>query len=300
MPYGEEIVGLGNRTSADKYVADDVRQGFTGYIKDDETGLDFAQARMYKKELGRFTGVDSGAFTPADPQNFNRYIYVQNNPLKFLDPTGNDLELKGDDAEYIKSQLEEYTGYKLNLKKGKLTIDTSIKRNEKGTSKKLADLITKITDKNYKANVVLNLTSKTGDNDKIFLDDFNKKTLDVNDFKTVKKASNELAGTLLSHVIKEYDYAATEVGENTLRDAGVSDIQYQFKLSHPEGKQFEAQVLSELTGKDQGDSRGEPREAKTSTKQTFVYKSIEYDIQRKSSQGNKGYNEVTGVIARPK
>jgi RHS repeat-associated protein len=58
MPYGEEIVGLGNRTSADKYVADDVRQGFTGYIKDDETGLDFAEARMYKKELGRFTGVD--------------------------------------------------------------------------------------------------------------------------------------------------------------------------------------------------------------------------------------------------
>jgi RHS repeat-associated protein len=99
MPYGEEIVGLGNRTPADKYVADDVRQGFTGYEKDEETGLDYAQARMYKKELGRFTGADPLFYTasrPADPQQFNLYIYVRNNPLLYVDPDGRELGVSGD------------------------------------------------------------------------------------------------------------------------------------------------------------------------------------------------------------
>jgi RHS repeat-associated protein len=90
MPYGEEIIGLGGRSSADKYVADDVRQGFTGYINDGETGLDFAQARMFAPKLGRFTGADpllsSGRLHI--PQSWNRYSYVLGNPVKFADPTG--------------------------------------------------------------------------------------------------------------------------------------------------------------------------------------------------------------------
>jgi len=90
LPYGEEIVGFGGRSSSEKYVSDDVRQGFTGYIKDDETGLDFAQARMYKKELGRFTSTDPLLTTgrPTNPKTWNRYIYTLNNPLNFSDPTG--------------------------------------------------------------------------------------------------------------------------------------------------------------------------------------------------------------------
>ncbi len=90
MPYGEEIVSLGNRTSAEKYVTDDVRQGFTGYIKDDETDLDFAEARMYKKELGRFTSVDPLLTTGRlfNPKTWNRYVYTLNNPSTFSDPTG--------------------------------------------------------------------------------------------------------------------------------------------------------------------------------------------------------------------
>lgn len=90
MPYGEEIVGLGNRTINENYVADDVRQGFTGYENDGETGLDFAQARMYRSGLGRFTGSDplhsSGRIE--NPQTWNRFIYVLGNPLKYSDPLG--------------------------------------------------------------------------------------------------------------------------------------------------------------------------------------------------------------------
>jgi hypothetical protein len=39
MPDGEEIIALRGRSNTNKRVADDVRQGFTGYENDDETGL---------------------------------------------------------------------------------------------------------------------------------------------------------------------------------------------------------------------------------------------------------------------
>jgi RHS repeat-associated protein len=72
--------------------ADDVRQKFTGYQKDIETNLDFAEARMYENRYGRFTAVDplitSGR--SANPQTFNRYVYVGNSPLRRVDPAGED------------------------------------------------------------------------------------------------------------------------------------------------------------------------------------------------------------------
>lgn len=90
MPYGEEIISLGGRSSTDKYVADDVRQGFTGYINDEETGLDFAEARMYFKTLGRFSGADPtlNSGRPDMPQSWNKYSYSVNSPIKFNDQTG--------------------------------------------------------------------------------------------------------------------------------------------------------------------------------------------------------------------
>ncbi|MBD3557542.1 hypothetical protein H6S82_01495, partial [Planktothrix sp. FACHB-1355] len=93
LPFGEEITNnIGERQAASlKYnVADGVRQKFTGYQKDDETGLDFAEARMYENRHGRFTAVDPllASGKSANPQTFNRYVYCLNNPLIFTDPDG--------------------------------------------------------------------------------------------------------------------------------------------------------------------------------------------------------------------
>lgn len=60
MPFGEEVFPDGvHRTTNLKYnFGDYVRQKFTGYQKDEETQLDFAEARMYQNLHGRFTAVD--------------------------------------------------------------------------------------------------------------------------------------------------------------------------------------------------------------------------------------------------
>ncbi|QQS33242.1 MAG: RHS repeat-associated core domain-containing protein [Acidobacteriota bacterium] len=93
MPFGEEIVAMAetHRTPGDKYgLGDGVRQKFTGYERDNEINLDFAEARYYNPMHGRFTSPDDffNDTHVSEPQSWNLYAYVRNNPLVFVDPTG--------------------------------------------------------------------------------------------------------------------------------------------------------------------------------------------------------------------
>jgi RHS repeat-associated protein len=94
LAFGEEIGssvgGRGNPQQGYGTPADGVRQQFTEYERDTETGLDFAQARYYASAQGRFTSVDPllASAILADPQSWNRYSYVGNRPLLYTDPTG--------------------------------------------------------------------------------------------------------------------------------------------------------------------------------------------------------------------
>ena len=91
MPFGEQAPNDASyRTTSLYAVGDNIRQKFTGYQKDDETQLDFAEARMYENRHGRFTAVDPllASGKSASPQTFNRYVYVLNNPLVLTDPHG--------------------------------------------------------------------------------------------------------------------------------------------------------------------------------------------------------------------
>ena len=61
---------------------------FTGKRQIAELGIYHYQARFYSPKLGRFLSADTIVPGYANPQSWNRYSYVVNNPLRYTDPTG--------------------------------------------------------------------------------------------------------------------------------------------------------------------------------------------------------------------
>jgi RHS repeat-associated protein len=64
---------------------------FTGKERDTESGLDYFGARYYASNMGRFMSPDPGKINLkhlANPQKWNKYAYVLNNPLSLVDPDG--------------------------------------------------------------------------------------------------------------------------------------------------------------------------------------------------------------------
>jgi RHS repeat-associated protein len=83
-PHGNVLLETGSTTlTANK---------FTSYERDNSTGLDYANARMYSGSRGRFTKPDPAGLSAADvrPQSLNQYTYTDNDPVNMIDPSGND------------------------------------------------------------------------------------------------------------------------------------------------------------------------------------------------------------------
>src|SRR5882724_4016716 len=68
---------------------------FTGKERDSESGLDDFAARFYTSSYARFLSPDESKYSkPTDPQTWNLYGYVANNPINAVDPTGHAPESK--------------------------------------------------------------------------------------------------------------------------------------------------------------------------------------------------------------
>ncbi len=111
LPFGQEIpTTWGGRTSAAPDPSETIK--FTRKERDPETGLDFFEARYFSSAQGRFTSPDEfkggGLDDPltdkseetigpmpyadiTDPQTLNKYAYVRNNPLRYVDPDGHQV-----------------------------------------------------------------------------------------------------------------------------------------------------------------------------------------------------------------
>ncbi|HYM01279.1 MAG TPA: RHS repeat-associated core domain-containing protein, partial [Blastocatellia bacterium] len=106
LPFGEEIQAMpdlqatGRSSVAGYGASDDTTQRFTSKERDTESGLDYFGARYYSSSQGRFSSCDPNAVTKenfVNPQRWNLYVYVNNNPLASRDPNGGDGDGKGGD-----------------------------------------------------------------------------------------------------------------------------------------------------------------------------------------------------------
>src|SRR5262249_47293231 len=90
LPFREGIV-----------VTENKQLKFTGHSRDGETTEDYFGARYYASPFGRFTSPDLifADHQPDQPQSWNLYGYVRNNPLRYKDPDGR--ATVADDAKRI-------------------------------------------------------------------------------------------------------------------------------------------------------------------------------------------------------
>lgn len=63
-------------------------RGFTGHEHLFDLGLINMNGRMYDPVMSSFLSVDNFIQSPGNSQNFNRYAYCMNNPLRYTDPDG--------------------------------------------------------------------------------------------------------------------------------------------------------------------------------------------------------------------
>jgi len=63
-------------------------RGYTGHEHLDDVNIIHMNGRIYDPQLARMASPDPMLQDPMNSQNYNRYSYVMNNPLKYTDPTG--------------------------------------------------------------------------------------------------------------------------------------------------------------------------------------------------------------------
>lgn len=84
---GANWVGLPSSTDLTN-IANNTRRGYTGHTMLDNVGLVHMNGRVYDPVLGRFLSADPFIQYPEETQSWNRYSYVFNNPLSYVDPSG--------------------------------------------------------------------------------------------------------------------------------------------------------------------------------------------------------------------
>jgi RHS repeat-associated protein len=80
MPWGETRFESGSTYTSYQY---------TGQQLEEDLGIYYYNARWYDPALGRFIQADTIVPNPGNPQSVDRYAYVNNNPMRYNDPSGN-------------------------------------------------------------------------------------------------------------------------------------------------------------------------------------------------------------------
>jgi len=78
---------------------------YTGHERDGVNGIDYMFKRYYSQHLARFLSTDPVGGKVGSSQSWNKYVYVNNDPINAIDPDGRDVhyENKKDKKFYTKA-----------------------------------------------------------------------------------------------------------------------------------------------------------------------------------------------------
>lgn len=105
-PYGKVVSSLGNDSSA---------YGYTGEMQDASTGMVYLRSRFYSSQTGRFITKDIWQGDYFTPQSINGWLYVLDNPILYIDPSGH-ISCKDPDSPECLANLSDLLEKAKNLK----------------------------------------------------------------------------------------------------------------------------------------------------------------------------------------
>ncbi|MEJ8302896.1 RHS repeat-associated core domain-containing protein [Saccharibacillus sacchari] len=95
--------------------------GYSGEFWDEDTGLQYLRSRWYDPSIGRFIQEDTFEGYVNRPSSLNLYTYVENNPLKYTDPSGHECRegaVSGGGGGGVSIPTKPSTPAKYNVKSG--------------------------------------------------------------------------------------------------------------------------------------------------------------------------------------
>lgn len=106
----------------------DTDHKFTSQVEDESIGLYWYASRAYDPALGRFTAPDTIVPGAGNPQALNRYSYVVNNPLLYVDPSGNAMRFFQvvNEGVFVVSQAEGWLKDLANRAGGPTTTNNTV------------------------------------------------------------------------------------------------------------------------------------------------------------------------------
>ena len=130
IPFGEDLPVVGQTEVMDKEAEG---YKYTGQKEVISIGLYYYGARYYDPSIGRFITEDSYPGEMENPQTQNLYLYVVNNPLRYIDPTGHFIQessnqRRPDDDPYPNSGSGNKTSIP-GRKKNKPSFNLNVKPN---------------------------------------------------------------------------------------------------------------------------------------------------------------------------
>ena len=176
---------------------------YGGKELDRENGLDWydSQARHYDPTAGRTPTMDSKAesFYSMTP-----YLWCAGNPVRNIDPTGEELIVMGSDEarQIYLDMIYNSTGsiYAFDDKNHMFLKNTDLNFRGK-SSQTLRTLINSAIDSETEYS--FSLTGDLMDDETVFIDSYITKQLDISDLMIIGKTSTALQGALIGHQINE-------------------------------------------------------------------------------------------------